>query len=41
MTQVASEDSRVCFDVRNLDRERFHLGIPLVTPTLVLPGGSG
>jgi len=41
MTQLASEDSRISFDVRNLDRrERFRPGAPLVTPTLVLPGGK-
>lgn len=39
MTQMASEDPRLGFEVRNLDRERFDAGSPLVTPVLVLPNG--
>ncbi len=40
MTQLASEDARVRFEVRSVDGERDLAGVPLITPTLVLPGGK-
>jgi CRP/FNR family cyclic AMP-dependent transcriptional regulator len=39
LVALAQEDERVVFEIRSLDREPSRAGLPVVTPTLVLPDG--